>query len=138
MSIRTRYDAEVVRPTINSGPTVTKQSMKEECDINNILARYVKTGLLTPVVKRPPMFMDVSNVGDYRTAVENVQQAQELFANLDSGTRARFNNDPAEFLDFAVDNDNRDELRELGLLPKADTPVEEEGAPDPPETPSED
>ena len=33
-----------------------KQSFKDECDINNIISRYAKTGLLTPVNVRPASF----------------------------------------------------------------------------------
>lgn len=84
------------------------------------------------------MFMDVSNAGDYRTAIENIQAANKLFLKLDHKTRARFGNNPAEFLDFAADDGNADELREWGMLPALDAPPVEEEAPAEPDAPSED
>lgn len=113
------YGKTVAETTkIKGGKVGAKQSMRDECDINMILARYAKTGLLTPVVTRPPMFVDVSEVGDYRQAVQNVESAQNLFMELPATTRARFANDPAQFLDFATDPANETEMIELGLLPE--------------------
>ena len=105
--------------------------MKAECDINNILAHYAKTGLLTPVHQRPGMFVDVSEVGDYRQAIHNIRGAEELFMQLPSVVRGRFENDPGAFLDFASDPANTDEMIEMGLLPRP----EEEAPPAPPEVP---
>lgn len=113
------------RPVLVCGPSRTKQSFKKECDINNILARYAKTGLLTPVESRPPAFLDVSEVGDYQSAVENVRSANELFMELPSGIRSEFRNDPGEFLDFCTDPENEDRMRELGLLPELEEAPEE-------------
>lgn len=94
-----------------------KQSFREECDINKIIARYAKSGLLTPVTSRPPAFVDVSLVGDYQSAVQNIEAAQGMFMNLPWEIRKEFSNSAAEFLDFCTDSDNEDRMRELGLLP---------------------
>lgn len=141
--IRTPYGAHERYQLETGKEGGAKQSFKEECDINNILAQYAKTGLLTPVTSRPPMFVDVSDVGDYRTALENVRTARDLFMQLPATIRATFDNDPATFLDFASDPDNEDELREMGLLPPipaeeptaAVEPATEEGPPAQPEAP---
>ncbi len=110
-----------------------KQSFKDECDVNQILARYAKTGLLTPVTARSPAFVDVTMVGDYRSAIENIRSAQELFMDLPSGIRTEFGNDPAEFLDFCIDPENEDRMRELGLLPALEEAVEPAVVVEPPE-----
>ncbi len=122
---------EVYGPVDPGGPSRTKQSFKDESDINNIIAQYVRTGLLTPVVDRPPFYVDVSEVGDYRQALENVQLADDLFMDLSPKIRAEFDHSPAEFLDFCSDPANADRMREMGLLPPLDevepvvVPVEE-------------
>ena len=127
--IRSAYDVHD-RVTIDTGTEGgAKQSFKEECDINNILARYAATGLLTPVQQTPGFFVDVSDVGDYREALDNVIQAQALFMQLPAVIRARFENDPAAFLDFASDPTNEDQMREMGLLPPL--PAEEPPTPAP-------
>lgn len=111
----------------------TRQSDKDACDINKIMAMYDKTGLLPPAGAEG-LFLDVSEMGDYRSAVEQVLYAQKFFAALPAKVRTQFANDPATFLDFCADPDNRDELIELGLLerpPEGTPPAPPE--PTPPE-----
>ncbi len=127
---RIDYRDDRPRVVIECGKIGAKQSFKDECDVNSILARYAKTGLLTPVVSRPGIFVDVSEVGDYRTAIENVRSAEALFMEIPSGIRAEFDNDPAKFLDFCTDPASEDRMRELGLLPPLDEEVEEEVVPE--------
>ena len=124
------YGEFITQVDCSEDEDMTKQSMKDECDINNILAQYAKTGLLTPVTQTPGSFVDVSEVGDYREAIHNVREADRLFMQLPSAVRTRFENDPAQFLDFATEESNMDELREMGLLPPL--PIEEPSAPETP------
>lgn len=128
---RIDYRIDRARIIVDTGSAGgAKQSFKDETDVNNILALYAKTGLLTPVVSRSPAFIDVSAVGDYREAVENVETAQKLFMELPSVIRSEFRNDAAEFLDFCTDPDNEDRMREMGLLPPiVEDPVEPPVAP---------
>ena len=94
----------------------TKQAFKDECDVNQIMARYEKTGLITHLAKKQPVYLDVSEVGDYRDALEHVEQTREFFMGFPAKVRAAFNNDPAEFLDSIHDPAKQDFLRELGLI----------------------
>ncbi len=122
------------RPVVACGTEGgAKQSFKDECDINNIIARYVQTGLLTPVNTRPQEFVDVSMVGDYQSALENVRSAGAMFNALPSGIRAEFDNDPATFLDFCTDSQNEERMRDMGLLPPMEPSVEGDPAPEEPE-----
>lgn len=111
---------------VDTGPGLTKQSFKDQCDIHKILSQYARTGRLTHVSSRPSMFIDVSDLPDYRSALQNVKEAEVLFMSLPSATRLQFKNDPAVFLDFCTDPENEGELRELGLLPPDDIPAVEE------------
>lgn len=95
-----------------------KQAFKDECDINNILQRYQKTGVLEHVARRKPQWGDVPAV-DFQRAMEIVAEGNSMFEELPGSIRARFNNDPAEFLQFMQDEDNLAEARELGLIPEA-------------------
>lgn len=115
------------------GPSRTKQSEKAACDINNIVARYKTTGFVDHLNKRPAQFLDVSEVNDYRSALDQVTKANVFFMGLPAKVRARFDNDPARFLDEAGQL-SHDELKELGLAElnppkpekaKAAPPVEE-------------
>lgn len=99
--------------------SLTKQSFAEEVDINTIVKRFGLTGQL-PVDVRTPLNDDFEGVFDFKSAMDAVVQAQESFDAMPAETRARFHNDPAEFVDFCSNPDNLDEMRKLGLaIPKA-------------------
>lgn len=124
--VRTHFDAEL-------NPSRTQQHMKETVDINNIVARYQRTGALDHFNKHGATYGEVPSV-DFREAMEIVRHGQHLFADLPSSLRERFNHSPEEFLAFVQNPENRDEMADLGLLrPEAATTV----AAPPVETPPE-
>lgn len=93
----------------------TKQSFKDECDINNVMGRYLSTGELPVINQQAPQYLDVTGI-EYQNAMEFIAGAQTLFNELPSGVRTRFANDPAQFLDFCSDEKNRGEMAQMGLL----------------------
>lgn len=93
----------------------TKQSFKDECDINTIMRRYQQTGTLEHVQRREAQYADCTG-RDYQTAMELIANARSAFEELPAAVRDRFDNDPAELLDFVRDPDNAEEAAELGLL----------------------
>jgi len=52
---------------------------------------------------------------DFHQAIEYIAKSKELFDEMPSTLRKRFNNDPGEFLDFVHDENNADEMVSLGL-----------------------
>lgn len=103
------------------GPSRTKQSFKDECDINRIIEKYQTIENYNAVLAlrgaagRKPQFGDFSVVPDYVQAQNTIAQANEMFAALPSNIRDRFMNNPALFLDFMSNPDNKDEAIRLGL-----------------------
>jgi len=95
----------------------TKQSHKDECDINKILIKYQKTGLLEFVNKNQPQYGDFSGF-DFMNAMNTVAKASEMFDQLPAAVRKRFNNEPGEFMTFVDDPANTDEAIRLGLATK--------------------
>lgn len=93
----------------------TKQSHRDECDINQIMKRFQRTGVLDFAGKNEGQYGDVTGL-DYEVGMQNIRKADALFQGLPSSLRARFHNDPREFLDFVQDEDNRAEAARLGLL----------------------
>jgi len=93
----------------------TKQEFKDECDINILMSRYQSTGQLPIINERAPQYLDVTGI-DYQTLMEFVAGANTLFNELPSRIRERFSNDPAQFLDFCSNENNRPEMAEMGLL----------------------
>lgn len=91
------------------------QSFKEECDINNIMAKFQRTGALEWVQKYEGQYGDVTGV-TFESAMQTVMKAQEMFDDLPSSVRDRFANNPAAFLEFLGDEGNRAEAERLGLV----------------------
>jgi hypothetical protein len=98
-----------------TSPSRTKQSFRDECDINNILRKFNVTGQL-PAGSVQPQYGDFSGITDYQSALNAVMEAQDSFLALPAKIRSRFDNDPALFVEFASDEANKDEMKALGLL----------------------
>lgn len=103
-----------VRPTLDTGPGKTKQEMKGESDINFILKKYQKTGTLSFVNQHQAEYMDVPNI-DFQEAMNTINEAEQMFADMPSSLRKEFKNDPGEFLEFVHNPDNADKMYDLGL-----------------------
>ncbi|AXH71831.1 MAG: internal scaffolding protein [Microviridae sp.] len=101
----------------------TKQSFKDECDINTIMRRYSVTGQLDHVNQRQAMYGEVPDY-DFAQAMQTVQHARDQFAALPSDLRDRFGNDPARLLAFLQDPANRQEAVTLGLVNAPPPPPE--------------
>lgn len=99
----------------NTEPSMTKQSFRDECDINVIMKKWEKTGVIDHVRDIQGQYGDFTDVKDYRSALDAVIQAQEAFDGFPAELRARFSNDPAQFLDFVQDPSNMEEMISLGL-----------------------
>lgn len=106
-----------------SGLSRTKQSFRDECNVNTIMEKYQRTGLIPHVEMHGGEYGDYTNVQDYQSSLNQVIAAQDMFASLPSSLRNRFSNNPASFLDFVSNPSNKDEMRSLGLLkPLIDVP----------------
>lgn len=113
--IRGAYDPRSRVQLHFCGTGRTKQAMKDECDINVIMAKYKQTGLIEFTQKHQPQYADVSGL-DFQSSLEIVAKARDMFADLPASTRKEFNNDPGEMLDFVQDPDNRAQALEMGLI----------------------
>lgn len=112
-----------------------KQSFKDESDINNIMAKYLKTGVLDYVKENAGQYLDLPEGMDYQSAMNITIAAGEAFDNLPGSIRKRFDNNAVEFLDFMNDEDTLEEQVELGLREKM--PEEVEPPLDPMDQPAE-
>jgi len=124
----------------DDNPTRTHQSFKDECDINRIVKKANSTGILPTLIKQNPQYGDFSEPLDYQQSLNTIMLANEQFAALPSHTRARFGNDPHQFLLFTADPKNLPEMVKMGLAiqrqsndeqtqPVPTTPVPESSAP---------
>lgn len=96
-------------------PSRTKQAFKDEVDINRIMKKYQKTGVL-PVSQQSPIYGDFSNIPNFEEASNKLIAAQEAFDAQPASLRKRFNNNPSDLLAFLQDSSNYDEAIKLGLV----------------------
>ena len=118
--LRTPYNYDQDAASNESGlhcedATLAQQHFKDECDINNILRQFNVTGLL-PESTISPRYGDFTGIVDYHSALNQVIAAEDEFMRLPAQTRARFNNDPAQLIDFLDQEENKNEAIKLGLV----------------------
>jgi len=118
MKFRTLYDhrTETDWGTHNQEESMTQQSDAADCDINVIIKKY--GGIHLPSVQIAPMQGDFTEAPDFRGMQEKLRAANDAFAELPAHIRKRFNNEAAEFVEFATNKDNLEELRKMGLAEK--------------------
>lgn len=104
LSVKTMFD----------DPSLTQQHLKKASDINYIINKYEKTGVIDNV-KTNGRYIDCS-ASDYHEACNIALRAEESFMALPANVRKRFRNDPYELLSFLDDPGNRKEAEDLGLL----------------------
>lgn len=95
--------------------SLTEQSFKYECDINNICEGKAFSSL--PANKNQPLFDDFTTLGKYQESLDLVAKAQSMFEELPSNIRNKFENNPQKLIDFVSDPDkNYDEGLKLGIF----------------------
>ena len=103
------------------------QSAEEESNINTIVRRFGISGELPNTVAMPQSG-DFTNIPDFHTALNIIRKTQEEFLKVPAAVRARFSNDPQQFMEFFEDPANYDEALRLGLVNAR--PVPPSGTPD--------
>lgn len=112
------------------GETKTQLQFQKDCNVNNIIAKFKKTGSVTHVRNRKEgVYADLTELPNLQEAHAVVQLAQSAFDAVPSQIRAKFSNDPQQFIDFLRDPKNDEEAIKLGLK---DRPKQAE-PPKPPE-----
>lgn len=112
--------SKVIRPRVqvdfSDDPGMTQQHFREETNVNHIMAKYGASRLLEHYAQFQGNYGDFTDVQDYQTSLNEVIKAQDMFMSLPSEVRTRFGNDPAQFLDFVGREENRSEMKKMGLL----------------------
>ena len=99
--------------------TKTQQQFKDEVDINTIVERFGVTGEM-PEMREWPTQEEYLNVFNYQEAMNITVKARETFMLMPAKLRARFQNDPQEFLQYMENSENIEESIKLGLRNKRD------------------
>ena len=112
--------------TLTTGEGLTEQHHKDEVDVNRIVARYNKTGVIDHLNDFEAKYADLTGY-DYQDAQNTIAAANSMFEGLPSDIRKKFDNDPVAFLQFTDDPKNAQAMIDLGLA-RARTVEEEENA----------
>lgn len=130
---RTPYDGQRYRVSIafldENGEQAqgrTHQEFKDECDVNLIIPKYDRTGLLTHINEAVKQYGDYSEVNEFQESMNLVVSATESFMQIPSNIRAMFNNDPGQFFEFATNPANHEKMVELGLATPIDNAYEKQ------------
>lgn len=102
-------NGRLVQPSYEDGRT--KQSFKDETDINKILHRAQKAGTLSHLDKYEGVYGDFSDY-DFMENQLKMTHGREVFDALPSEIRDEFRQSPAAFFAYVNDPANAGKLRE--------------------------
>lgn len=75
----------------------TEQHHKALSDVNNIVNKYRRSGIIEHGNAQEPVYLDCTGI-DYRTMMDKLVNVQRSFNRLPAKERLRFANDPALYL----------------------------------------
>lgn len=114
------------KPTLNTEPSMVQKEHADELEINNVMARYVKTGFL-PLKNIAPMFGDFSIPVDFEAAQDKILKARQMFIDLPYDVRDEFRT-AEELIKAFQSPKGRARLERLGVLEKAPDAKQEDPA----------
>lgn len=112
---------------VKCGKSRTVQDPGELTNINDIIARGRKTGMLVDPSKigtRQARWGNFTTGGDFEEANFQIAKVNNAFMELPSSLRAEFDNSPGKFLDALVDPEHEERFIEMGILPEKVIPDE--------------
>lgn len=107
-----------VTPIDYSMPSKTDQSFKREVDVNRIMDRARKGGVITHLRRSQGVYADISKVPDLAGAFSLVESVSSAFADLPSELRDAMRNDPRNLPAFMEDARNFETLVKYGIIEK--------------------
>lgn len=119
MKLKNAYDDHSIASNATGleckDPSKTQQHDEHDANINNIVATYMRTRTIEGHNK-PPINSDFTMITSMQDAMQLIVDARESFMEQPAQVRAKFDNDPAKFVDFCSREENRDAMRQMGLL----------------------
>jgi len=122
MAVEITKIGDRVKVAIHCKGGKTQQQFGKETNINTIMAKAEKNGMIPPPTS-PAQYGDFSNIGDFQTAQNCIVAATRAFNRLPAAIRSKFNNDPGKLIEFVNDPSKLKEAVELNLLPKNMLPI---------------
>lgn len=131
--VRNRFSDRVAVIAME-GESRTQQHFRESVDINNILAKYRKTGIIEHVKRAKERYGDFSELAEYGKNMDKVAKAQQSFEMLPAELRNQFQNNIPKFFEYIQKEENKEQCIKWGIFdapkePKAGTPAAADPAP---------
>lgn len=105
-----------------SGNTKMQQHMVRDVDINTILSKYRKTGVITHIARAKAIYGNFTELKDVADAMNVTAKASQVFDSLPAEIRNEFKNSIPGFFEYIQDPKNRARCEELGIYNKSETP----------------
>lgn len=93
---------------------MTKQSFRDECDVNKIVNKFSETGQLPPS-NREGIYTDSPGM-DLKESLDTVFSLKTQFSELSPALQKRFNNDYTEYASFLSQVENNATPSQLDAL----------------------
>ena len=133
----TRSNGTLAVKTQGGGKSLTVQADKKMCCINNIMAKYQKTGQLPNFPIKKEMYGDFTQTPTFLEAHARVKEVETFFKTLPAEVRNAMDNKPENLVNFLADPVNKELLEKHGVLEKVkETPIIMETPEEKPEEPA--
>lgn len=96
----------------NPGQSLTEQHHARACDINTIMARYVRDGVLTHMNDHAANYGDISEL-DFKESMDTIRAVEQEFADLPAYVRAHYQQDASKYLMAISTPEGVENLRSL-------------------------
>jgi len=102
----------------NNHPTRTQKQHRDDVDVNNIMAKYKRTGQITHLRNaQQGAYVDLTKLPhSYQQSLDIIKKAEDTFMSMPSEVRTRFDNNPQQLINFLKDKKNNEEAIKLGLI----------------------
>lgn len=94
----------------------TQQHFKDEVNINTIMRKAKRSGILPFKGPEDSVFQDLTGITDYKESLDRIIAIDQRFQQLPANIRSKFGNNPDAILKYLQDPNNEKEARSLGLL----------------------
>lgn len=94
----------------------TQQHFRDECNINQIIAKYNKTGIIQHVSRNRQRFGEFMDLADHAINLDKVAKAQQSFDQLPSAIRNEFGNSITGFFEFIKKPQNKQQCIDWGIF----------------------